>query len=501
MRSQNIKVNNVGKVSCLLLLLLAFLVVNPVGSSAYAEEGLADGDVAPWGDDNPDAGLSAQAADASTVRIPFSPTAGSASLAPVNSAGQSAQIKVLATVNVQNSGGYSVYVKSNSQNLVGQKSSANTIPGLQGSATYTNLPVNTWGYTATEGTTISDNATYKAVSVTGNGDKIAENTSNKITSDTKTIALAFAARINDTKPVDTYRNTVTMSVVSSPIELALVDIEEMQQMTSAVCENTPTEPATGSSKQLKDVRDGKYYWVAKLADRKCWMTQNLDLDLSTNKVLTAADSDAPMAGYTPIYDTAMIADDDTVLADDTGQRSWSLGDYRIINPTISSNCGSGRNSAADCSSQFTAYTTPITANGDANAHYILGNHYQWNTATAGTGGSVTSGQALSSICPKGWRLPTSNTGGEFEELVTVLGGATSTDSVTNAPFYGVRGGDVSQMTDHLFEFAGHGGAYWSSTPDSNGSYAYYLNFYETASVEPFSDYYRQLGFSVRCIAR
>lgn len=499
MRSQNRKVNNVGKASCLLLLLLAFLVVNPVRSSAYAEEELADDD------SNLDAGLSAQAADASTVGISFSPTAGSASLSPTTSAGQSAQIKVLATVNVQNSGGYSVYVKSNSQNLVGQKSSANTIPGLQGSSTYANLPVNTWGYTATEGTTIADNAIYKAVSVTGNGDKIAENTSNKITSDTKTIALAFAARINDTKPADTYRNTVTMSVVSSPIELALADIEEMQQMTSAVCENTPTEPATGSSKQLKDVRDGKYYWVTKLADGKCWMTQNLDLNLSTGVALTPSDSDV-VSNWTPEYATATTATDATILDDPLGQRSWSLGDYRITSPTASNNCGSRKNSAADCPSQFTAYATPTSANGDTNAHYALGNHHQWNTATAGTGGTVTSGQATSSICPKGWRLPTASRDGEFKALIDSYSIDSDMVKLTSAPLYFVRGGGVSQSTT-LFSGAGASGFYWSSSPYAGDYYAYLILFGNTngspiiASNSGSPHGYRQIGYPIRCLAK
>ena len=42
--------------------------------------------------------------------------------------------------------------------------------------------------------------------------------------------------------------------------------------------------------QLQDSRDGKMYWVGKLPDNNCWMTQNLDLDLSTSKTLTPADT-------------------------------------------------------------------------------------------------------------------------------------------------------------------------------------------------------------------
>ena len=35
------------------------------------------------------------------------------------------------------------------------------------------------------------------------------------------------------------------------------------------------------------------------------------------------------------------------------------------------------------------------------AHYIVGNHYQWNALAAGTGEAATEEQATGSICPKG----------------------------------------------------------------------------------------------------
>lgn len=52
---------------------------------------------------------------------------------------------------------------------------------------------------------------------------------------------------------------------------------------------------TGDTELLTDIRDGKTYWIAKMADGHCWMTQNLDLDLETvpNKVtaLTSENTD------------------------------------------------------------------------------------------------------------------------------------------------------------------------------------------------------------------
>ena len=308
--------------------------------------------------------------------------------------------------------------------------------------------------------------------------------------------LSFAAKINDEKPADTYQNTVTMSVVSSPLQTTLTDIANMQDMTTSICEAS----SMYETKQLKDVRDGKYYWVTKLADNKCWMTQNLDL--SKSKTLTSADSDVT-SNYTPIYDTATIVDKTTILANNTGQRSWSLGNYRIINPTVSSDCGYKKSSAADCTSQFIAYNTPTLANNDENAHYILGNHYQWNTATAGTGGAIASGQAEGSICPKGWRLPESNatTAGSFGGFINADLIGTDVAKLTSAPYYFVRNGLVAQDENYLFRVAGSEGDYWSSTPAANGSGAYYLVFGGDSTIYPSINNNRSYGFSVRCIAR
>ena len=180
---------------------------------------------------------------------------------------------------------------------------------------------------------------------------------------------------------------------------------------------------------------------------------------------------------------------------------WSLGNFRITNPTESNDCGGGKASVADCPSQFTTYTTPALPNKDENAHYILGNYYQWNAATAGTGGAITDGQATSSICPKGWRLPTSTASGEFQALITASFISTNVAKLTSAPYFFVRGGYVTQSASTLFNGAGDRGIYWSSTPRPDGTNAYRLYFENVSSINPSGSYSRGYGFSVRCIAR
>ena len=78
----------------------------------------------------------------------------------------------------------------------------------------------------------------------------------------------------------------------------------MQQMTPEICTATTTpnktattldtdgshygDPNYAPTKTLIDTRDSNTYTVSKLADGKCWMTQNLRI---INKTLTPTDSD------------------------------------------------------------------------------------------------------------------------------------------------------------------------------------------------------------------
>lgn len=221
----------------------------------------------------------------------------------------------------------------------------------------------------------------------------------------------------------------------------LADITTMQEMTLGVCDRTPSYVDTSNyaSKQLTDTRDGKTYWVAKLADGNCWMTQNLAIDL-TGKTLTANDSDVS-SNWSPVA---------------TG---WS-----------------GNN----------AINWQISATGSEHGSY--GGYYTWQAATANTAPAST-GEASSSICPKGWRLPSNNStnGPTYASL-----GLTTSD-ISEDPYYFVYGGYVR---NGIFDPSGGQGYYWSSTA-YNGLNAYILTF-NSSGVYPSLDGNRFYGLSVRC---
>ena len=475
------------KLSGVCLLLLTFLLINPTTTSASALEAEEDASY----DDQ----ISTQAD--SGVTISFTPSSGSASLTPTTSEGASAKINVSANVKIASTGGYTIYLGAKSSALTGA-TSKQTIPAATTATTFANMKTNTWGYAYAEGSSVPDSATYSALPQ-GQGISLESKSGNQ-TNVNKTYALSFATKIGNDRPADMYSNQITLSVTTSPMEVAKIDdfgIENMQQMTATVCSNAKDTNGDGEiATQLKDTRDGKYYWVNKLADGKCWMTQNLDLDLSTSKALTSSDSDVT-SSWTPGYSTVTTVTASTILADNAGQRSWNLGDYRIINPSIASGCGLVKESLAKCTSQFTAYATPKTANGDTNAHYIAGNYYQWNAATAGTGGTITSGQAGGSVCPRGWRLPTAGSSSDYQTLSDTGAFGSDVARTTLTPYYFVRSGHIHQDSNNMFSAAGDNASYWSSSSNhSNTALAFYISGASKAnSIE------RKFGVSVRCIAR
>ncbi|MBQ9029235.1 hypothetical protein IJ114_00465, partial [Candidatus Saccharibacteria bacterium] len=139
-----------------------------------------------------------------------------------------------------------------------------------------------------------------------------------------------------------------------------------------------------------------------------------------------------------------------------------------------------------------------------------GANYNWYTATAGTGKyETTSGNVSSSICPKGWRLPTGGSSGEFAALDIAWGGTGANRS--NANTYSTFTGTYTTGSNGGFDLAGHiygssldvvgkVGIWWSSTAYSNNyAYSLYLDPSNTY-VYPQNNDIKHRGLSVRCIA-
>ena len=405
------------------------------------------------------------------------------------------------TVTTNNETGYSLYLATaNGQPTLTSAESAATIGAVSGTVTSGQFGANTWGYYLGEAQ-VSGTTQYQAVPTT---DGTPVQTTELPTSG-DTYNLAFGAFVNTSLPGGAYSNQVVVSVVANPaFVLTLSTIDNMQDMTSEIC----AASAENETKQLIDTRDGKSYWVTKLKDGNCWMTQNLDLDLNaTTLPLTPATSDVPSNWspdtYTEVQGT--ITDSSSY----TSTYSWDVGMYVKVDPLPNTECSDVKTLSAcgdaliDVSSMSPQNSDKIIngiIDGDTyDAHYLVGNYYQWNTATADTGSVTPDIEATGSICAKGWHLPTivQQSNDSFSDLLGYydLDQSYDIDVVSHSPLYFNFYGDIAMG---VLENVGSGGFYWTSATASD---AYTSESFEIANYGFQSwSLYRYHGLPIRCVA-
>ena len=420
------------------------------------------------------------------------------------------------TVSTNNETGYSLYLSTaNGKATLDSINPATTtaVQPVSGNVAANDFGANTWGYNLGKDAA-TDNTTYQAVPTTATTPQAttAGPTLGDGTLAADTYNLNFGALINSDLPSGIYTNTVTVSVVTNPAYLPPFEgIQTMQEMTSSICSNADE----GETARLKDDRDGKLYWVAKLADNQCWMTQNLDLDLKASEPLTSADSDISdsRGSWTPTDtqdNTTGFNSSDyySTPSFNPGMFVYNLANWDSCNYFTSTSCANWTN--VSNMSPMTEIRDESTSVVDTNsntydAHYLAGNYYQWNAATAGTGGSdVTTDyqDATDSICPKGWKLPSrgnSNSTNDFYGLTSAYSignNSTGATAFTKSLLYFIPAGRVAAGS---LSYAGSYGYYWSSTAASNTN-AYILDF-GSGGVDPSISIVRYGGQSVRCLAR
>lgn len=224
-------------------------------------------------------------------------------------------------------------------------------------------------------------------------------------------------------------------------------IQTMQQMKPGICAATTTPLPTATEYTwdetddntkiprtfLTDVRNGKVYIVEKLADGKCWMAQNLELELNNTKALTNTTTDLnSKSSWTPADSTSNdINVFEGYYCDRYDDGSLSCGFLETVEGDSSRKHLRDVSYRPPESKRFlndgvTPSSTPSTNDGKSNWESV-GYYYNWGAATAGSGkamyeavtdenGSISKWYpdndeeryAADSICPKGWRLPNHN---------------------------------------------------------------------------------------------
>ena len=478
-------------------------------------------------------------------------------------------------VSSNRSSGYKVYLSTMDSTNAMVNVSDSTKPSIQAlpmSSTKADFAANTWGYALTT-TEANDSTTFSAVPTTSTmvADRPAKDEDN--------LYLTFAASIDTSLPAGQYANSVLVSVVANPLAITdLTNMVYMQDMQPEFCANTKganglatITPGNEVTKQLIDSRDGKEYWVAKLADGNCWMTQNLALDLNSSKALTSSDTDLNSKNsWTPTNST-IVSETLTFPSDATNVNStysWDLGEWVTATPASTSICTVPGASQGDsilpgspldeCNriynvtgwkptysvdvgqiDGYSGYVSLDTSRKIYDAHYLVGNYYQWRAVTAestktNTNSPPASAQdsslllvASDSICPKGWRLPTSGYDAQgrphkldmsFNTLLAAYGypkaeqypeihnGTPMATLLTGAyqnvglpPMSFARSGRIDPDRGTLNSL-GHMGFYYSSVASTSVNY---LSVFRIVSTEVYPAFIMAsyVGLPIRCLAR
>ncbi len=254
--------------------------------------------------------------------------------------------------------------------------------------------------------------------------------------------------------------------------------------------------AQGSVTALTDNRDNDTYAVAKLADNKCWMIENLRLDDTPE--LTAANTHNPSLPLTNVYDTSTtsnhLSPTSSVAYDaTTAPEGWCTNN--------SATCFNQSRLRTD-NTVFFVSNTSSSYSVSSNV-YSYGNYYNWYSATAGNGTKWKYiGDVVGDICPAGWHLPTGGDSGEYDALNTIIntdgGDPDTSQKIRSFPNNFVSSGYVGN--DSIFA-RNAVSRYWTSTPyrDVSGNTAYTVGISEN-SITPGTmvNFYKRDGGTVRC---
>ncbi len=577
--------NLIGGISCLSLLSLAFFAITPPAiDSASAEE------------------LQVSVAVHDYLKVALSTTALNLDVTPsIDGSFVTSDSDVTMKVETNNPTGYKLYMSTQDNQTALVNVTGDKIESIAGSkVASSDFPMNTWGYQMAIGDATS--STYDSIPstiTTLDSARKAEETYkfnfgikvNAEKSGTYANTLVLSAVASPTE-LSTLTDLTYMQDMTSTI------------CQNTAVNDDGKNPVT---KQLIDIRDGKSYWVSKLKDDNCWMVQNLALDIPAEG-LKAVDTDIetdwtnPSGATITEADFSQDTDSTNTYSWNLGKYVLATPTTGVTcnsSPTAESNSNDGWNSVrpnqslSQCqnvvdvsgvnwtptytaqegvwfspvySDAFSKYLYPagtvgalttqtivsvkpndyngLSKGGEYDAHYLLGNYYQWNTATAGSGGEIVSSgtegdnanfipnNAKDSICPKNWQLPTADSGvarnatdianignytekygKTFTKLFTSYGyefpnsmmpsiyGSNEQNNydIVATPFYFSRAGFVAFSTESL-KNVGHTSLSRSSLAGTSTSNAYYLGFNSNDAYPSYS-HGRQDGFPVRCLAR
>ena len=234
---------------------------------------------------------------------------------------------------------------------------------------------------------------------------------------------------------------------------------------------------------LTDIRDNNVYTVAKLANNKCWMTENLRLDSVNSSDGTKAqgfggafvgladsETNMPSSGTPPansLYNSSNITGSNLLYR----YPRYNNNNTRINDTSLTAN--PGQNLGGN--------------NGNIYKWYSYGNYYTWAAAMANTD-DLTNSDTGTSICPTGWILPT-------QSMTFTLTSDLSATIIRKYPNNFIFSG---RWTSSGGTSRGSAGYYWTSTIYNNTqAYNMYIG---SSSALGASHSTRNTAYAIRCVS-
>ncbi len=348
----------------------------------------------------------------------------------------------------------------NNNNLVNTTNDANfTSLATTDNKALANFDDGKWGYTVAP--SIASATTYSGLLY--NADTVINATRN-VAGDpqegylgSNSTSFTIGAKAGQTQASGEYTNVINFRGVANVVPDIVMQETNLSELATVM-------PNTGDTAMFVDNRDGSRYTVGKLADGKYWMLDNLALGSDTAMTLTNADTNMTAGSWILPASTT------------TGFSSTESTSYT--------------DAAINIDSKSATQSLAVGQSGTGK----IGVYYNYCAASAGTycvDSDSGSGNATSDICPKGWRLPTGGSSGEFQALYTAYSSSASAMALAlRTPLSG-------RFYDGQARDQGSLGYFWSSTYRSaSGMYDLYV---DASGVDPQDPYYRFYGFSVRCV--
>ena len=310
--------------------------------------------------------------------------------------------------------------------------------------------------------------------------------------------------IADSASASTTINVTGAGSITLASKVQLIDYCTQNGIADANClQKMAASDCTTTAKTVTDSRDGKTYRVQKLADNKCWMLDNLALDLvdkknnlsafNTNASDTALGYLKSGGGSSPYTNYAVA----TATSTDYYDRPAIATSGTCNNAYCVDNPSSGN-------WKWDAVTSATINGKTSKAQGQIGVYYNYCAASAGSYCYTSSAGPSSDpdtstlqdvkedICPKGWRLPTSTSSGEFQALYTAYSSNyTNFQTALSTPLSGT-------FYSGKAYYQGNSGFFWSSTW-FDGSIVDVLFVGSTAVYPGGNGAHRSYSLSIRCV--